>query len=164
MEYGATYVSSSNIVFGLLIIGIILILSSYRGIYGRKYRPVRTFIRPILYIILLYAILAISNDVIMSLFSLVLIIFGALLGLRFGGNVKFFYKNDILYYKRSPLVLALWAVVFTVRVFLEFSGFYNAIIIVLIDFLLSLSTGLLIGEAYNIIVKAKKFTSTFRKN
>ncbi|MCL5930155.1 MAG: hypothetical protein M1123_02590, partial [Candidatus Thermoplasmatota archaeon] len=70
---------------------------------------------------------------------------------RFGKDVKFFSKDGMLYYKRSPTILLLWAVALVARTSLELFSFTSLLAIIVFNALLSFITGMLVGEAIHIL-------------
>jgi len=92
----------------LVFLALILTLSSYRSLYGRKYRPFRVFFRPAIYLLLGLGLL--SQDFTDPLFitSLLGLLAGALMGVKLGSGVSFYILGGDLYYKRSVWVYLLW--------------------------------------------------------
>ncbi|AWR97002.1 DUF1453 family protein [Acidianus sulfidivorans JP7] len=131
------------------IIALIIFLSSLRSVKGRKYKPTRVFIRPILYLLL--GILVIVGDPVILPLLIVAIILGIYLGMRFGLGTKFFIKGGILYYKRPIILYIIWLSLFVLRLFIGIAFPYNVEGIKITDILLMISAGILLGESYRII-------------
>lgn len=140
----------------LIILVLIALFSFYRSFYGRKYRPSRVFLRPALYLLFALFLISISFSLLLLTASLLLVVLGAVTGLVLGGSVTFFRKNNLLYYRRSRFVYAIWLVLFILRVAVEIEGLTDFTAIAVVDGLLAFSSGLLLGEAYHIIGMARK--------
>ncbi|ARM75358.1 DUF1453 family protein [Acidianus manzaensis] len=143
----------------LAVFAVIIFLSSLRSIRGRKYKLGKLFLRPILYL-LLGAFLAFSDlflfpIYIFLLFLIFSIIFGVLIGLKLG-KATVFYKNSELYYKRSLVTYIIWLILFLGRISIEILGSVNDLELVILDSMLMLSAGLLIGESYQVITFVRK--------
>ncbi|QKR00796.1 DUF1453 family protein [Metallosphaera tengchongensis] len=139
------------------VIGAIVVLSSLRTVYGRKYRPTRVVLRPLLYLVL-GALVTLQDLEALPLVSIGFIA-GLALGLRLGVGSTLFLKEGTLYYKRSILIYVLWLSLFLVRVgieSLEPSGL-NLVEISILDSSLMFSSGLLIGESFHLVRKAREF-------
>jgi len=74
--------------------------------------------------------------------------------------VTFFYRDNVLHYRRSILLYVVWLSLFVTRILFEFYYFDNFYCVLIVDNLLMFSSGLLIGEAYHIISKARAITKT----
>ncbi len=114
---------------------------------------------PIIYMLFtLVAVFLTSAPNIYAQIVLLLLPMRVPLGLKFGKNAKFFTKSGIIYYKRSPFILLLWALAFIARVALELYSSQSLLGIILFNALLSFITGMLLGEAIHIF-RTKKETS-----
>ena len=147
----------SSITFGSgyqleLIIAVIIIFGIFRGLSGRRYTRLRVLRTPVLYLVLtLIAIFLTSLPNIYAQLMILLLPVGIPLGVRFGKDVKFFSKDGVLYYKRSPTILLLWAVALVARTSLELFSFNSLLAIIVFNALLSFITGMLVGEAIHIL-------------
>lgn len=131
----------------------------YSGMNGRIYRNSRIFSLPIIYLLLtLYSIIPLGLANISYFYVLTLVPLGILVGLRFGGNVSFFIRNNVLYYKRSPFILAFWLASFVLRISLIYVYPGNNEVFFVVDAILSLTSGLIIGESLHTLNKRKKFS------
>lgn len=147
--------------YEFIIIGVIFLFIAVRvfarGINGMPYRKSYLYRRPFLYTVLtIYLIipeLYVSYSILLVLAAIPL---GFILGDRFGGNITFFNQNSTLYFKRSPVIMIIWLISFGVRLVLEVLYptvfLYNFIV----DLLLAFTDGMVIGEARNVIVKARE--------
>ncbi len=134
--------------FIMAIIVLIVIRRVYRGINGRQFRTSRIFTIPIIYtFLLLTSFFSLGANYLDEASLLLLILPGAVIGMRFGNSVKFFERDSQTYYKRSQFILVFWLVSLLVRESLAL--FYPTVITILlaVDALLSLTTGLIIGES-----------------
>lgn len=154
---------STSFYFFLGFIAFIVVLRLYRGIRGRVYRNSIVLRPPIAYIVLTLisvVFLGLVDNVL--LLTLLFIPAGTLLGYRFGTNVKFFSRRGVVYYSRSPIMLSIWLASFMGRLVLEFIFPDSLNIIFILDAVLSLTTGLLLGEALNIIHMRKAYVQPER--
>ena len=87
---------------------------------------------------------------------LLLIFPGIILGLRLANNVKFFNKDDNLYYKRSQIIMIFWIISFLGRMLLFTLYPSNILAGFIIDLLLSFTLGLIIGESIILYSKYKQ--------
>jgi hypothetical protein len=147
--------------YGLIVfLAIIITLRLYRGLNGRIYSTSRVLRTPIIYILLTLFTVFFSGILNTALESTILLIpLGTLLGYAYGTHVTFFYRNNYLYYKRSPVVMIIWLVALIIRFGIEVLIPLNVTWLLIIDLLLSGTTGILMGEALNIIRKRKEFKS-----
>ncbi len=136
-----------------IFVGVIVILGIVRGLAGRKYSAARVLRTPAIYILLTtFAIFFTTLPNLYAKAMILLIPIGIPLGFRFGRDVKFFQKGEVLYYRRSPYILLLWAVALMARVYLELSSYSSLLLaIILFNGILSLITGMLLGEAIHIL-------------
>ena len=139
----------------LVFLALILTLSSYRSLYGGKYRPFRVFFRPAIYLLLGLGLL--SQDFTDPLFitSLLGLLAGALMGVKLGSGVSFYYSGGDLYYKRSVWVYLLWLASFLLRAYLEVGSPTSFTVLTLLDALLMFSSGLLLGESCHLVTKTR---------
>ena len=142
----------------LIFLAVIATLRIYRGINGRAYSTYRVMRVPVVYVLLtLITVLAVGTFYPILVATLVLIPAGFLLGYRFGTKVRFFNRNNRLYYARSPVILILWLVSFIGRLIIELIIPQTLTVDFIIDVALCATTGVLIGEALNIVRKRREF-------
>ncbi|MCL5783086.1 MAG: DUF1453 family protein [Candidatus Thermoplasmatota archaeon] len=144
--------------FFLVLVALVIARRVLGGVRGRIYSERRVLMIPVIYILLTVlsvAALGYIHEIILG--TLALLPAGVLFGSKFGTKVEFFWKNGMIYYRRSPVVLILWLGSFIVRVLLETIYPGNLQVEIVIDAVLSLTAGLLLGEAMNILGKRKKF-------
>lgn len=157
-SFGTFPQQGNSFLFFLVFIVIIISLRLYRGVAGRVYSNVRVLRLPVVYMILtLVTVLGIGFIDNVILLTLALVPVGFLFGYRFGSNVNFFTRNGAVYYKRSPMIMIVWLVSYVGRMGLEFLFPLNLQVIIVVDAALSLTTGLIIGEALNITTERKKY-------
>ena len=150
--------SAYSLIFLAVFMALIVVRRVYRGINGRLYRDSRVFMLPAIYLVLTVALtvpIGITNPTYFAV--LVLVPLGILIGLRFGGNISFFRKNTLLYYKRSPFILFFWLFSFILRIILEFLYPGNIEALFIVDALLSLTAGMILGESLHTLAKKKEF-------
>ncbi len=151
----------------VIVIGILFLfvaLRIYRGIYGRKFKKSRIIFRTAIFEIISIAITipsANQNTDLLYLF-ISLMCLGLILGVKFSEKVTFFYKRDVLYFKRSPIILIIWVVSFSLRIIFEFIVTERPFTVIFTDSLLIFTSGLLMGEAISIIKQNR--TSRLRYN
>ena len=154
--------SNSDSLYSLIIIiAIIVTLRLYRGINGRAYSRVRVLRAPVIYVVLtLITVVPSGISNIADLGTLILIPVGLIAGYRFGANVTFFRQNGVLYYKRSQLIMIVWLLSLIIRLVMEILYPASSTAILAVNVLLTVTTGLIIGEAMNIIKKENEFNKT----
>jgi cation transport ATPase len=139
-----------------ILIGVIIILGIVRGLSGRKYSAARVLRTPAIYILFTaFAIFFSSTPNLYAQSMILLLPVGIPVGMKFGKDVKFFKRDDVLYYRRSPYILLLWALALIARVSLEFFSLHSLLAIIVFNALLSFITGMLLGEAIHILTKRR---------
>lgn len=137
-----------------------------RGMYGSRFSFTRIFRIPII-----YAFFTVVSSIFLPLedifFTLAAGSVGLAAGIFWGDTASFFYRNNVVYYKRSPIILMVWLGAFIARLFVEFyfpslfGGNSNLLLAsIIVDILLAGSTGLLAGETIHIYRKYKEFTAS----
>ncbi len=150
--------SQSSTIIILIIIAVILTLRAYRGFKGVKFSKSAVYFRPVIYTILtIFSVLLISVSYIEILYVVIAIGAGCLIGLKIGGNVRFFEKDYLVYSKRSAIVMTLWLASYAARLAMGYLYPSNLYISLALDLLLASITGIIIGEAYHINDKYKKY-------
>lgn len=148
-----------------IFIGIMVIVGIVRGLVGRRYSAGRVLRTPAVYILFTaFAIYFTKQPNIYAEAVIVLIPVGIPFGIKFGKDVKIFKKENVFYYRRSPYILIIWALALIARVYLELSSFNSIYAIMVINSLLSLITGLLLGEAINIFRTHRRTTKEMKNN
>ncbi|MHB1708297.1 MAG: hypothetical protein ACYCT2_02335 [Thermoplasmataceae archaeon] len=149
--------------FLIVIIALIVIRRIYRGINGRRFSTSRIFTIPIVYtLLLLTSFISLPVSSLYEASLLLLILPGIVVGMRFGNAVVFFERDSQTFYKRSQFVLVFWLISLLVRETLALLYPSVTLVILAVDGLLSLTTGLIIGEsirlyqAYNDYEKQKE--------
>ncbi|MEM0200829.1 MAG: hypothetical protein QXD23_00275 [Candidatus Micrarchaeaceae archaeon] len=144
---------------GILLVIVILyiIYRIYKNTKGIQYTQKNIYRGPVIYLILVFLGLLSFNtnyiDFIIVIFSIIL---GYFIGRKLSVGVKFFEKNGITFYKRSPLILEIWLISFLARFIIEIL-YPNIFILSLItEIILALTTGLILGEAYHIVISHKQ--------
>ena len=144
----------------LIVIALLVSRRLYSGFNGRVYSRGRVLRTPIIYVILtLLTVFGFGALNVELTSTLILIPAFALLGYRIGVNVTFFERNGTLYYKRSPTIMVIWLVAFIIRFAIEILIPLNTTILLVIDVLLSSTTGLLLGEAINVMRKRDQYVA-----
>jgi FtsH-binding integral membrane protein len=144
--------SQIELYYFLIIIALILILRVRRTLNGQRYSN-RIFTLPIIYaLILLSFIVTLTIEEI--IIAVVLAVVAIPLGIRLSVNPEFFFRNNVLFFKRSVVLTIIWLAGFIARVFLEifYSTGDNAINFIITG-LLAFTLGLIIGERYMIYAK-----------
>ena len=151
--------SQIELYYFLALIAIVLILRIRRTLNGQRYSN-RIFTLPIIYgLILLSFILTLTLEEIVI--AIVLALAAVPMGSRISENPEFFFRNQVLYFKRSVLLTVIWLGGFIVRVFLEiFYSTGNNIVNFIVTGLLAFTLGLIIGERYVIYRKGADIQKT----
>ena len=151
--------SQFELYYFLVLIALVLILRVRRTLNGQRYSD-RIFILPTLYaLILLSFIVTLTIEEI--LIAVILAVVAMPLGLRVSENPEFFFRNNVLFFKRSVVLTIIWLGGFIVRVFLEiFYSTGNNLINFIITGLLAFTLGLIIRERYMIYKKGAVIQKT----
>ncbi|CAC12438.1 hypothetical membrane protein [Thermoplasma acidophilum] len=140
----------------LIIIALIVIRSSIRAFHGRRYSRARLIRLPILYLILSVALLLVDFPRTPIYYSVMLLIpAGYAMGTRFGTQASFFYRSNVLYFKRSPVIFIIWMCSFLARISLEFFVPASPMINLIIDAVLSFTAGMILGESVYLLSSRK---------
>jgi len=144
----------SFIVFFLIISYIII-----RRLRPRKFKASRLYKWTAIYVLLTLFLAVQISDPLLLLILPASGIIGYILGLKIleRNEIKFFYENDILYYKWPTPIIVLWSGLFVIRLFLELLGSENIIVLSIVDLLLSFSTGLIVSASIITVRQAKQF-------
>ena len=95
------------------------------------------------------------------LITVILAVVAIPLGLRVSEDPEFFFRNNVLLFKRSVVLTIIWIGGFIVRVFLEiFYSTGNNLINFIVTGLLAFTLGLIIGERYMIYKKGEVIQKT----
>ncbi len=142
----------------LIFVIYILIRRVQRGLHGRQFKIVRLFSLPLIYLLLLLFFLAVFMDDIYYLTIIIGLIFAGITpGYVYGDHVSFFMKDNLLYYKRSPYILVTWVVTFMGRIILEIVYPYNITADFIVDALLAVTLGLIMGESVKTYYKYREY-------
>ncbi|MEM3675442.1 MAG: hypothetical protein QXV22_00115 [Thermoplasmataceae archaeon] len=152
---------SSQLGLDVIFVIIILIVTRrlYRGINGTRFSYARVLRLPVIYGILtiFYSLLLPTQYII---YSLILIAMGTALGVLFGSSVKFFTRNQQVFYRRSPVIMSVWLAAFIARISVDFAFPNNQIAILVVTLLLSVTTGIIIGEAFHLITQYRRMNES----
>ncbi|MEM0136163.1 MAG: hypothetical protein QXU18_13235 [Thermoplasmatales archaeon] len=151
--------SQIELYYFLVLIALVLVLRIRRTLNGQRYSN-RIFTLPVIYaLILLTFVFTLTIEEI--LIAVVLAIVAVPLGIRMSENPEFFFRNGVLFFKRSIVLTVIWLGGFIVRVFLEiFYSTGNNLINFIVTGLLALTLGLIIGERYMIYTKGVEIEKT----
>nr|WP_256202655.1 hypothetical protein [Sulfuracidifex tepidarius] len=142
---------------------MLITFSSLRSLRGRKVKPFNLFTRPLIYVIL--GLLILLTDI--SPLVLVAVILGSILGIllgdRFGKGSQVFLDQGEIFYKRSPIILAIWLSSYIARVlmypYLGSSLLY--VVSIALDFLLFMSGFMLLGESIYVFREYSKLKRAY---
>ena len=146
--------------FLLVIMAFVAFRRVSRGVNGTPFRKSRVLRGPVIYSILTVIFIFVLGTFNYDIYATILFLpVGLILGLRFGGSVSFFRRDNTVYYKRNQLILVFWLASFMARIILEF--LYPNVVLaeMFVDALLALTSGLITGEAVHIINKEKLFAT-----
>lgn len=152
----ASYLGISVTVY--IVVGFLLLLFVYRAIrtyIGEKFSDSRIFLTPVFYTILV-TLSFIDSDYIKQITATITAIMGIGIGLKLSRKVEVYEKNGLLYYSKSLAVTFLWSLFFSVKIltYLYYPEFYFQTIFTA---LLTLVTGMIVGEALRIYYRGKRY-------
>lgn len=143
------------------VIVLIVLLFLYRLIrskLGAKYSDTKVFLSPTIYSLLVLVTFIYQPEFIIFL-SFIIALLGIVLGIALSGKVEIFQKNNKMYYKRSAVVAFFFTLFFTLKILALL--YYPALDIVSIfSLFLTVTTGMIIGEAIVIYHRHSKFYNT----
>jgi hypothetical protein len=157
--YSSVYaqILSHKLVSFLVIVVIFLSRKIVRALHGGRFTRRSLIVGPLLYIVF-----TIAADYGISLLSTIFVFLAFLLGMYIsihtGKGVTFFTKNDLPYYKRPLWVIGVWSIAFIGRmvIIFYFPGYDDSFFSVLLGF----ATGLIIGEAMQIVWQHRRASSS----
>ncbi|MHB1813040.1 MAG: hypothetical protein ACYCPR_11635 [Thermoplasmataceae archaeon] len=152
--YNSIYVQvlSHKLASFLIIVVVFLSRKIVRALHGGRFTRKSLIVGPLLYIIF-----TIGADygvsLLASVFVFLAFLFGMYISIHTGKGVTFFTRNDLPYYKRPLWVIGVWSIAFIGRMIIifYFPGFDDSFFSVLLGF----ATGLIIGEALQIVWQHK---------
>lgn len=152
----ASYLGISITLF--IVVAFLLLLFVYRAVrtlIGEKFSDTRIFLTPIFYSILVM-LSFISSDYIQQLSASVTAALGIGVGLKLSRKVEVYDKKEMLYYRKSLSVTLLWSLFFSVKIltYLYYPEYYFQ---TLFTVLLTLVTGMIVGEALRIFYRGKTY-------
>ena len=153
--------------FLVVVITLILIRMMYRrikqGLNGRLFKTFRLFTTPVIYfLLLLFFMAAFIGNIYYITIVILLCVIGIIPGFIYEERVSFFEKDKKIFYKRSPYILTIWAAGFLVRILLEFLYPSNIEIQFIVDALLAVTLGLIIGESIKTYIKYRQYVEEER--
>lgn len=138
----------------LAIILLFILFRINRNRSGRPFRKSRIYSLPII-LLLINLSLIVDIPVQYYVYFAALLIVGILPGLRWGELSSLYYEDKRLMYKRSNIILYLWALSLFSRLFIEILLPGNLFFNVIVEGLLSFETGIIIGESQRLFSKYK---------
>ncbi|MCL5730960.1 MAG: hypothetical protein M1605_02420 [Candidatus Thermoplasmatota archaeon] len=93
-----------------------------------------------------------------------LVVVGILPGLRWGELSSLYYQNQKLMYRRSNVILYLWALSLFSRLFIEVILPGNLLYNIIVEGILSFETGMIIGESQRLYSKYRTLTESGLQN
>ncbi len=159
---------NSNIEGIVVFLAIIVLIMARRiksGINGRRFNMSRIFTTPIIYAILLIFFLGAIGKNVSYIFIVVGLIFpGIIVGFIYGEHVKFFEKDSFTYYKRSQFIMIFWLISYVARIFIFIFYPTNFIANFIVDLLLAITLGMIIGESIKLYKKYKEYKTPINDN
>jgi hypothetical protein len=145
----------------LIVVALLLTIRMYRGMKGSKYSTIGVYRLPAIYLFLaIVGVAALNPSYLDAAAVAVAIAAGYLMGRRLAGGVKFFEKDKTTYYKRSPFIIVIWLISFMVRFGVGYAFPGVAYIALAVEMLLSLTTGMIAGEAHHINIAYKAYIAS----
>ena len=161
-------VYNSNIEGIVVFLAIIILIMARRiksGLNGRRFKMSRIFTMPFIYAILLIFFLGAIGKNVTYIFIVAGLIFpGIIVGFIYGERVKFFEKNSFTYYKRSQFIMVFWLTSYIARIFLYIFYPTNFMANFIVDILLAITLGMIVGESVKLYIKYKEYRSPANEN
>ena len=139
----------------LLFIALVVVVRLLRSANVRKFSRKRIFILPAIFLLFtLTGLIDVTVDY--WLYLAILICGGVLPGMRWGEGTVFFEADGVLMYRRSRIILGIWAVSLISRVAIELVFPSNLVALLVVEGILSFETGMIAGESYRLWEKYKQ--------
>lgn len=152
------YGNLSQYQFTFFVVFILFVIARRfsRAFFGRRFAYRRILTLPILYsLFTIYLLFYVSEYEILSAVTVAAI--GVYLGYIIGKKVRFFDRNDSLYYKSSLIITVLWAVSFLSRLYIStYSPNLPVQVSLLFSIILAWTAGLMVGESIRILLVFKR--------
>ncbi len=141
-----------------IVVGFLGLLFLYRVIrtaLGEKFSVTWLFMTPAFYSVLVL-ISFVSSDVIQQLSAAITAAMGIGIGLKLSKKDEVYDKKNLMYYRKSLAVTFLWSLFFSIKMltYVYYPKFYFQ---TLFTALLTLVTGMIVGEALRIYHRGRKF-------
>lgn len=150
--YNSAYAQVLNHKLASFLVIVVVFLSRkiVRALYGGRFTRKSLIVGPLLYIAFTIAA-DYGVGLLTSVFVFLAFLFGIYISIHTGKGVTFYTRNDLPYYKRPLWVIGVWSVAFIGRMIIifYFPGFDDSFFSVLLGF----ATGLIIGEAFQIVLQ-----------
>ncbi len=143
----------------LIIIVLIVFARLIRNASGRRFSERRLFTLPIMLLVITLLGL-IDVPIGYYVYFAALIVVGLLPGLRWGEGASVYSVDGKLMYRRSPVVLVLWAVSLVARIAIEIAFPSNLYALVIVEGILSFESGMIIGESNRLWRKYRDIVSS----
>ncbi len=145
-------------IFVIVIVSVFIIRRVSRGVNGTAYN-IRRVLRPPLVMAFLFVIFSvdlISYPLDLGI-TILAIVPGAIIGDKLGRLSQVYLQNNIVTYKRNPILLAGISILTIIRLIMEFEvNLANTTLLTLLNALIGLSLGIYLGEFFNIKKKAEE--------
>lgn len=158
--------NSAELVVIMIIFSLLILRRLWYGVNGRRYSSKMLFRTPLLYAFLLISFeIDLINQPIYILGSLLLVFPGLVVGDRLGVLTQVYLENNVIFYRRSTILLVMTTVLLFVRLLMEFFiNFTEPLIIALFNAMVAFSLGIYIGELLLIRTKASSIRQESRIN
>ncbi len=145
----------------VLLIAFVLFRMIRRGMTGSVYSRSRILRRPAIYIVLTVILgIFLYSNIYYILMAAVAFVPGLLFGDKFGRLSNVYNKGSTLMYRSNIVVVAIWGASFMARIVIQLLYPTSLEGIFITEVLLSFTSGILFGEAYHIMNKAKEMGVT----
>lgn len=155
---GGSY--SPGLLFVIIIFILIAVRRIYSGMSGRLYSTGRLIRLPVIYVLL--TVVSVFVFGIISIYPALMLLLmpvATMIGYRYANKCSFFYRGGRIYYRRQAYVMVFWLVSYIARIIIEFTLPFNLLVEVALSAILSVTTGIIIGEALNIRRMYHEFVS-----
>jgi hypothetical protein len=145
----------------LIVVALFITVRVYRSMKGAKYSAINVYRLPAIYLVLaIIGIVALNPSYLDVAAVVVAVAIGYVIGRHLAGGVKFFEKDNMTYYKRSHFIIIIWLVSFIVRFGVGYAFPGIPYIAIAVEVLLTLTTGMILGEAHHINNAYKAYTGS----
>ncbi|MHB8372039.1 MAG: hypothetical protein ACYDAO_03425 [Thermoplasmataceae archaeon] len=155
--YNEIYSFKIQLYLFIILSVILLVFRAVRTEKGKKLSFLWVFLFPIIYLVLTaYSMLNLT--LVQLYFTSVLYVVGLIMGVERGRFTKFQFKYETIYYRKPIGITTVWTILFLFKWYLNlYVTSYPPILDPILASLITLSGGLILGQAFGISIAYGRF-------